>query len=75
MPGVYVLSAECDDELTSLTIVGGLDIFGGLDAVTASLSGERGEQLVAEHTARCGSCRRWSSSPEPIRPRKRKSKS
>lgn len=59
--GAWLLRAECDDDLTEMTLIGGEALF-GLTPENASekLRGELGLMLRKEHIARCSVCPRHS---------------
>jgi len=58
-PNRWRLLAECDDESTSMILVG--EWWAGSRLTDAAeLAGDLGVALVTEHLARCEACRRWA---------------
>ena len=59
-PDTWRLVAECDDEETSMILIG--KQWAGSPVVdAASLFGGLGEALLIEHQARCSACQRWAA--------------
>lgn len=58
---MYLVTAECDDEKTTIIIANPGDLGAALVPDREALAGEYGRTLVLDHQARCESCQRWAT--------------
>jgi hypothetical protein len=60
-PDAWRLTAECDDELTEILLIGKQWAHLGSMDDAAMLTSGLAEMLVNEHRSRCASCRKWEA--------------